>query len=79
MTKKEKVILEEAIELLLDDGGHFHKAISMLFGLLGKKWHVWEAINDPDFKSVSIQELHKRLKDKPNQPFKFKIKPEWIE
>ena len=73
MTKKEKVILEEAIELLLDEEIHFHKAISMLFGLLGRKWHVWEAINDPNLKSTPVKDLPE------NSEFKVTIKPEWIE
>lgn len=73
MTKKEKVKLEKAIELLFDDG-NFHEAISILFGLLGRKWHVWEALNDPELKSVDVRELWNR----PNQEFKIKIKPEWI-
>lgn len=75
MTKKEKVKLEEAIELLLGEGEDFHKAISMLFKLLGRKWHVWEALNDPELKSISVLELAKRG----NQEFKIRIKPEWIE
>jgi len=73
LTKKEKAILDEAIDLLLDEEQHFHRAISMLFGLLGKKWHVWEAMNDPDFKATRIDDL------KPNSVFKMKIKPEWLE
>lgn len=73
MTKKEKAKLEEAIELLLGEEEHFHKAISMLFGLLGRKWHIWEALNDPDLKSKPVSEITEE------QPFKLRIKPEWIE
>lgn len=73
MTKKERAILEEAIELLLDEDIHFHKAISMLFGLLGRKWHIWEALNDPNLKSVSVKDLPQ------SSEFRVKIKPEWVE
>jgi len=67
MTKKEKVKLHKAIDLLLDDGKYFNEAISILYDLLGIEDRLWKALNDPNMKSVSIRLL-------PHGDRKFRIK-----
>lgn len=69
MTKIEKKKLHKAIDLLLDDGKYFNEAISILYGLLGIKDRLWEALNDPNMKSVPIG-----LLPHGNREFKVKLK-----
>jgi hypothetical protein len=59
MTKADKAKVTEAIKLLMDDGGDFHKAIALLGGLVGITYPAYDEINNCK-KTISLSDLRKQ-------------------